>query len=423
MRLVSVAAPPAPQAIRHVSAARCFAGAAAIGALHWLDAAFASSWNGERAATGAPAAIVAVLLAAFAAGAWRRLPRGPRALVALLAGLITTIAGGLAAWAVDVGSYEGGAWSGLLLLPAGLVMLGCAVASLRAAPPRGRMRWARRAVGVVVVALALTWIVLPTGVALYATGKPRTPVPAGALGLPHENVTFRSSDGLRLAGWYVPSRNGAAIVVVHGGGGTRAGAVRHARLLARHGYGVLLYDERGRGESEGAPDAIGWTWKRDVAGALAWLRQRPDVDPGRIGGLGLSTGAEALVQAAAQRGDLRAVVADGVEARTVTEAARVASPTDVPYWVALYAADRVLSGTAPPPDLGRLVAHLRAPVLLISSGRSAEARFGRIYARRSHGDARLWEVPDAGHTQALRAHPEEYDTRVSRFFDRALRRR
>jgi dienelactone hydrolase len=239
----------------------------------------------------------------------------------------------------------------------------------------------------------------------------------------HEDVTFRSSDGLRLSGWYVPSRNGAAIVVVHGGGGTRAGAVRHARLLARHGYGVLLYDERGRGESEGAPDSIGSTWSHDVAGALAWLERRPDVDPRRIGGLGLSTGAEALLQAAAQRSDLRAVVADGVEARNLSEAARVASASDLPYWGVLYGADRILTGARPAPDLGRLVAHLRAPVLLVASGRAEEARFGRVYERRSRGRAQLWQVPDAGHTHALRVHPGEYDARVGGFFARALRRR
>jgi fermentation-respiration switch protein FrsA (DUF1100 family) len=191
-------------------------------------------------------------------------------------------------------------------------------------------------------------------------------------------------------------------------------------MLARHGYGVLLYDARGRGESEGAPDAIGWAWHDDVAGALAWLEHRPEVDPQKIGGLGLSTGAEALVQAAAQRGDLHAVVADGVEARNTTEAARVASPTDLPYWAALYAANRVLSGSASTPDLGRLVRELRAPTLLIAAGRHEEARFGRIYAQRSHGRATLWQVPDAEHTRGLRVHPRAYESRVIGFLNRAL---
>ena len=401
-----------------------FAGAAGLGALHWLDAAFVDSWHGESARRGAPAAMVAVLFAAAAALLWPRLPRGPRALLAFVAGLIALVAGGLSVWAVSAGDSEGGAWSGLLLVPAGVAMVVCAARALRGAPERRWWeRWGRRVVGALTVLVSVMWLVMPVGVALYATGKPRTPVSAGALGIPHKDVSFRSTDGLRLAGWYVPSRNGAAIVLVHGGGGNRAGAVLHARMLARHGYGVLLYDERGRGESQGAPDAIGWTWRRDVAGAIAWLKHRPEVDAQKIGGLGLSTGAEALVQAAAQRGDLHAVVADGVEARNLPEAARVADPTDLPYWAVTYAATRVLTATAPAPDLGRLVGNLRAPTLLIAAGRDQEARFGRIYAQRSHGRAQLWPVPDADHTQALRVHPTAYDARVSGFFNRALRPR
>jgi hypothetical protein len=338
-----------------------------------------------------------------------------------VSGLITLVAGGLSAWALSLGSSEGGAWSGVLLLPAGAAMLGCAVAALRPTPVRPRaVRWARRAAGAVAIVLVLLWVVIPLGAALYVSGKPRLPVPAGALGIPHEDVTFRSTDGLRLAGWYVPSRNGAAVVIVHGGGGNRAGAALHARFLARRGYGVLLYDERGRGESQGAPDALGWTWDHDVAGALHWLKQRPDVDPHRIGGLGLSTGAEAIVQAAAERGDLHAVVADGLEGRNLAETARATGPVDMVYWAALYGANRVLTASAPPPDLGGLVGRLRAPALLIATGRGAEARFGRIYAERSHGRAQLWEVPDAGHARALRTQPQAYQSRVGAFFDRAL---
>jgi alpha/beta superfamily hydrolase len=407
---------------RVVRATAVFAAASAVAALHWLDAAFVDGWQGETGAPGVPAAIVAVAFAAAAVVLWPRLPRGARALVAAVAGLIVVAVGVSSVMRVSAGDPEGGAWSGLLLAPAGLAMTACGVASLRGAPPRRRAeRWARRVIGAVAVLLSLMWVVMPVAVAVFATGKPRDDVPSGALGIPHEDVSFAGTDGLRLRGWYVPSRNRAAIVLVHGGGGSRVGAVRHARMLARHGYGVLLYDARGRGASDGAPDAIGWTWRRDVAGAIAWLKHRPDVDPAKLGGLGLSTGAEALVQAAAERRDLHAVVADGVEARSTTEAARVAGPTDVPYWAVLYAASRVLTASSPPPDLGRLVGELRAPTMLIAAGHGQEARFGRIYAARSQGRASLWRVPDAGHTRALRVHPRAYDRRVSAFFDHALR--
>ena len=303
-----------------------------------------------------------------------------------------------------------------------MALTACAVAALRGGPRRSPAhRWARRAGGAVAVAAALLLVVMPVGAALYVTGKPRLPVPAHALdAVAHEDVTFRSSDGLRLAGWYVPSHNGAAIVVVHGSGGNRGGAARHALMLARHGYGVLLYDARGRGESEGAPEGFGWTWQRDLAGALAFLKQRPDVDPTRIGGLGLSTGAEVLVQASARRGDLRAIVADGVEARTATETARVADPLETANFAVMTLANRVLADAGSPPDLGELVGRVRAPTLLIASGTGSEAAFGRIYRDRSHGRAQLWAIPDAAHTKGLRTHPAAYTTRVTRFFDAAL---
>jgi predicted alpha/beta-fold hydrolase len=90
----------------------------------------------------------------------------------------------------------------------------------------------------------------------------------------------------------VHSRNGAAIVLVHGGGGDRQGTILHARMLAKEGYGVLLYDARGRGESAGHENAFGWQWDRDVHGAVSYLTRR---GIHRIGLLGISTGAEAVV--------------------------------------------------------------------------------------------------------------------------------
>jgi hypothetical protein len=60
-------------------------------------------------------------------------------------------------------------------------------------------------------------------------------------------------------------------------------------MLARHGYGVLVYDARGRGESDGTENNYGWDWDKDVAGALA-----------------LSTGADVLIDVAAHGDDVKA---------------------------------------------------------------------------------------------------------------------
>ena len=125
------------------------------------------------------------------------------------------------------------------------------------------------------------------------------------------------------------------MLVPHGGGSDRTGSIAHASMLARHGYGVLLYDARGRGESEGSPNGYGWDWGKDVAGALDFLAARDDVEPGRIGALGLSTGADVLIEVAAERDDLHALVADGAAAGSFADWQRLRGTElgTVPGWI------------------------------------------------------------------------------------------
>jgi dipeptidyl aminopeptidase/acylaminoacyl peptidase len=129
------------------------------------------------------------------------------------------------------------------------------------------------------------------------------------LGARQQSVTLTTSDGIALDAAYLPSQNGAAVIVFPGTGSGRA------EMLARHGYGVLLLDPRGQGDSEGDPNMLGWTGERDLRAAVDYLRARPDVEAERIGGLGLSVGGELMLQAAAHDDRLRAVVSEGAGIR------------------------------------------------------------------------------------------------------------
>jgi acetyl esterase/lipase len=276
----------------------------------------------------------------------------------------------------------------------------------------------------VIATLLVAYVfVFPVSAALVVTHKYREPVgepPSGA----YESVTFDSADGLELSGWYIPSRNRAAVLVVHGGGGDRNGTVEHAELLARHGYGVLVYDARGRGESEGSPVAFGWGWPKDVAGALAFLRGRPDVDPERVGGLGLSTGADVLIEVAAQDRDLRAVVSDGATAGSFADYRNLDGLDEAaPFYWTMYTAARVFSGASPGRPLKELVTEVSpTPLLLIATGGSlaTEIDFNRIYADAAREHVEHWELPDVNHTAAIRERPGEYERRVAGFLDQAL---
>jgi alpha-beta hydrolase superfamily lysophospholipase len=64
-------------------------------------------------------------------------------------------------------------------------------------------------------------------------------------------VAFRTADGVQLSAWYIPPRNGAAVLLLPGAGSTRAAVLSQGAVLARHGYGALLLDGRGHGRSGG----------------------------------------------------------------------------------------------------------------------------------------------------------------------------
>ncbi|EFF89138.1 MULTISPECIES: alpha/beta hydrolase [Streptomyces] len=108
------------------------------------------------------------------------------------------------------------------------------------------------------------------------------------------NVTFPSA-GLSLAGiLYTPdSHTGAplpAVVVSHPGGGVKEQTASiYAERLAREGYAALVFDAAYQGESEGTPRGLENPFQRaeDVRAAVTYLTTRDDIDPARIGALGI----------------------------------------------------------------------------------------------------------------------------------------
>jgi hypothetical protein len=361
-----------------------------------------------------PLAFVAVLSLAYGV-----LRPSLRAAVAFAAGALSLVGAAIAIADARWNGFAAHQLPAFALAAGGIALLVAVVLALRSKP---RVSGARRAVrwGLTFVATVLVayYAVVPIGAALWLTSKPRVAVRTFAV--PHENVALHAADGIRLAAWYVPSRNGAAIVLVHGGGGDRDGLKLHATMLARHGYGVLLYDERGRGESGGRSNGFGWDWPADVRASVDFLERR---GVRHVGVLGLSTGAEVAITAAAEDSRVAAVVADGVEARTLDDFAHLHGAdriTSLPYWAVATAAVRIIRHTKPPPPLDEVVPRIAPrPLLLVQSNDAAEKSIAPVWAHIDGRSGVLWHV-DAPHTKGLALHPRTYEQRVVRVFDRAL---
>lgn len=399
---------------------RVFLAAAALLGLHAAADAFLLPEPGTVWSDHLVPGLVTLGVLAAAAAVYVVAPAGVRGAFALTLGALALEGFVLAVIdAHNVGARRDD-WTGFLLAPAGLALCALGAVLLWRSRKPGRLRYLRRAGLAIGALLAVDVVVVPVAVAIFATHRPRQSVSPAMLGRPYEWVTLRTSDGLRLAAWYVPSRNGAAVISYP----TRNGKLPQARMLVRHGYGVLLLDARGYDDSDGAPNMFGWGETKDIDAAVAWLRHRPDVHDHRIGGIGFSVGGEVLLEAAAQNPRLEAVVSEGAGSRSLREellhGAR--SIPALPAQAVQTAAVAVLSGTEPPPSLRDLVAKITPrPVFLIYAEHGAGGEdLNPDYYRAAGRPKQLWRVADAHHTGAYQTDPAAYERRVVGFFDRAL---
>jgi hypothetical protein len=312
------------------------------------------------------------------------------------------------------GHVAGSDVSGLLGLVVGPVLLGIAVRAgwrLASAPPKGRSRWVR-AVTVVVLSLATAVLaVMPVAAGTVQVRLPRQSVAPPSDG-GYEPVALTTDDGVRLAAWYRRSANGAAVMVLASSRGDHSAAIAHASMLAAHGYGVLVYDARGSGASEGEVNGWGWGWTADVDAGVDFLASRPDVRGGRVALLGLSTGADVAIEAAARNTQIRAVVADGATAPQFADRPPGALSAVVTW--PMFTVGALWSGGEPGLPLHVAIGRVAPrPVLLVASGSiPAELPLNEQYAERGGSTTTLWALPDVDHTKALTQVPAAYERRV-----------
>jgi uncharacterized protein len=395
-------------------------------ALHVADDNFLQPQPGTSAGDHLVSGVVPLVVIGLAAWFYPRLRAGLQAVVALFFGIFGIVTGIEAGYYATKGGPTGDDFTGLLAIPAGIVLIGLAFVTLWRSRKRGgrrTWRYARRALLAVGGLAALYFVMVPLSVSYVFTHVARGFVPAPELGTAYEEVSFTTSDGLELEGWYIPSKNRAAVIAFPG----RSGSQRPARMLARHGYGVLLFDRRGEGESEGDPNIFGWKGDRDIRAAVAFLGSRPDVDPGRIGAIGLSVGGEMLIEAGAKSDGPAAIVSDGAGIRSIREALAIPGTRKMLEATIAHAivtpATALFSNDLPPASLEALSEKIApTPVFFIYAvpGQGGEAELTETFYEAAQEPKEIWLVPGAGHTGGIEAQPEEYERRVVGFFDDTL---
>ena len=299
--------------------------------------------------------------------------------------------------------------------------------SLRAIKPRF-LGVAAKGIAIVLV----LYVALSVFGAIAIMEIPRLPLKGSpdSVGLTYEDVSFTSRDDrVVLRGWYIPTEGDSALIFVHGGFEDRVDDVvdtlHLAHDLAQKGFDLLLFDLRGRGESEGKGHALS-NIERDIGGAVDYLKNR-GYSASRIGIIGFCSGAASACIFASHE-SIGSLVLDGCFTSVHNMVARQAAQRRIPEFLL----NSFISGVAlavkaiygyhavNPIDV---VAEVTCPIFFIHEEYddliSLEDTY-QLFKASDNPANMLWEISGARHSEAYKTYPSEYVERVANFLSTTM---
>jgi esterase/lipase len=246
--------------------------------------------------------------------------------------------------------------------------------------------------------------------------------------LPFEDVTVTNPDGQKLVAWFIPSQNGAVIIMQHGYKSTRSELLNEAEMMYRHGYGVLLTSIRAHDYSEGQLITFGKYEVNDMEAWYQYLLTRSDIDREKIGIIGNSYGGMLAIQFAAQNKNIKAVVANSafssLNDTVSTSVKHFTGLPDFPFVpLIVFWAESETGFKKEDIDATKWIAEISPrPVFLMQGGVDTviSANSGQLLYNAAGDPKELWFDPALGHVEFDTKRAEEYETRVAALFDKYL---
>jgi fermentation-respiration switch protein FrsA (DUF1100 family) len=239
--------------------------------------------------------------------------------------------------------------------------------------------------------------------------------PADKVQLPPgaNNVWFTTKDGVRLHGWFFPSKRtpiDATVVYFHGNGGNISNIGWMGERLSTNGFDVLLFDYRGYGESAGAANAESGLYA-DGDAALDFLIDEKQLRAEQIVLYGHSLGTTVAADVAARRTVGAVILESGLS--SASSVASTALPW-LPSWLHFLGKNRFESA--------RKLSAVQVPVLIVHGDRDEVIPFneGKTLFAAANEPKQLLIVPGGDHN-LMGAHCDRYLSDVEQFIRDAVK--
>ncbi|MDB5099761.1 MAG: Dipeptidyl aminopeptidase/acylaminoacyl-peptidase-like protein [Cyanobacteria bacterium RYN_339] len=267
-------------------------------------------------------------------------------------------------------------------------------------------------------------------IALHPSRKKNDQGTPAKFGYAFEEVSFKTSDGLTIRGWYIPAAHPTdkSVIEAHGINDCRDTFVREGQIKMLHeDYNQLAFDLRNQGTSDGKITSFGLFEARDVIAASTWLHAHGS---NHVAAYGISLGASAVMNAAAQDHSIEGVIDDCAFSTVRSAFAGFANITFIPCPELIAAAILVRGNEELGADMTAgqpiSVAHRINPrPLLIIHGANdpnipPEDSSLNFQAAGEGFHKELWFAPGAGHAVSAVVQPKAYEEHLKSFLNVAF---
>ena len=229
----------------------------------------------------------------------------------------------------------------------------------------------------------------------------------GNFGLVFEDVYFKTEDGRRLHGWFIPSKADRPVLLFcHGNAGNISHRLENVRLLVDRNLSVFIFDYRGYGKSDGKPSVPGIY--RDGLAAYDYLRGERQIHPEQIIPFGRSLGGAVALEIALRR-KVPAVIIESA----------FTSTKEMAWTIPLF---RLFAPVVPAHlDNLKKIRLIKAPILIVHGEQDKVVPFtmGTKLFDAAREPKFFYPIAKAGHNDTFMLGRDRYFTKIARFAEEA----